>query len=455
MKHKYRWGLLLIGSCYFYMYFIPIYIVILAVTIVIDYFAGILIHNAEGNKKKKFLIISIVANIGVLAFFKYYGFLNENISLILTQFNIRSPLPNLSFLLPVGLSFHTFQAMSYTIEVYKGKQKPERHFGYYALYVMYFPQLVAGPIERPQNMLHQFHKNHLFNWHRFLHGSQLMLWGFFKKVVVADRLAVYILQGFAETNPWFHFVSAVFFSFQIYCDFSGYSDIAAGSSKIMGIELMQNFNKPYQAKTISGFWSRWHISLSTWFKDYLYIPLGGNKNGEWKKMRNLGLVFLISGLWHGASWTFVFWGGLHAVFTLAESIILKNTWVSTIGKLFINKLTVFLCVTFAWIFFRINNFSMAYMTCVSAKDGLLNFVSDLFRYNFFEELTRYQLLTFSTPDKAICGFALLALLLGDRLFDLYKEKLNGNRQIFFFVILSTIIAVFGYSNNEQFIYFQF
>ncbi|MFN7690422.1 MAG: MBOAT family O-acyltransferase, partial [Bacteroidota bacterium] len=271
--------------------------------------------------------------------------MNENISLLLTQFNIRSPLPNLSFLLPVGLSFHTFQAMSYTIEVYKGKQKPERHFGYYALYVMYFPQLVAGPIERPQNMLHQFHKNHLFNWHRFLHGSQLMLWGFFKKVVVADRLAVYILQGFAETNPWFHFVSAVFFSFQIYCDFSGYSDIAAGSSKIMGIELMQNFNKPYQAKTISGFWSRWHISLSTWFKDYLYIPLGGNKNGEWKKMRNLGLVFLISGLWHGASWTFVFWGGLHAVFTLAESIILKNTWVSKIGKLFINKLTVFLCVT--------------------------------------------------------------------------------------------------------------
>jgi D-alanyl-lipoteichoic acid acyltransferase DltB (MBOAT superfamily) len=161
------------------MYFIPIYIVILAVTIVIDYFAGILIYNARGNKKKKFLVLSIVANLGVLAFFKYYGFLNENISLLLTQFNIRSPLPNLSFLLPVGLSFHTFQAMSYTIEVYKGNQKPERHFGYYALYVMYFPQLVAGPIERPQNMLHQFHTNHLFNWHRFLHGSQLMLWVFF------------------------------------------------------------------------------------------------------------------------------------------------------------------------------------------------------------------------------------------------------------------------------------
>lgn len=437
------------------MFFIPVYILILAFTILIDYWAAIAIANANGKKRKIFLVLSLIANIGVLVFFKYYIFLNENISLLLTQFNLRSPLPNLSFLLPVGLSFHTFQAMSYTIEVYKGNQKPEKHAGYYALYVMYFPQLVAGPIERPQNMLHQFHTPHQFNWERCMHGAQLMLWGFFKKVVVADRLSVYVQQSYAETNPWFHFVAAVFFSFQIYCDFSGYSDIASGSSKIMGIELMQNFNKPYHANSINNFWSRWHISLSTWFKDYLYIPLGGNKNGEWRRIRNVVIVFLISGLWHGASWTFVFWGALHAAFTLAEWIISKNNLLSSISKLLVNRLSVFLLVTFAWIFFRINEFSVALKTCISAKDGLLTFVSDLFQYNFFEQITHYRLLTFSTPEKALCGFAIVALMLGDRLFDLYKQKLNGNRQLFFFVILTVVIAVFGYSSNEQFIYFQF
>ena len=274
IPHKYRWFLLLASSCYFYMAFVPIYILILGFTIVIDYFAGILIENTKGKKKRLFLIASLIANIGVLAVFKYYNFLNDNLNILLHGIGYQNPIPHLSILLPIGLSFHTFQAMSYTIEVYHGKQKAERHFGIYSLYVMFYPQLVAGPIERPQNLLHQFYEKHYFDYQRVTDGLKLMAWGLFKKVIIADRLATVVDNVY--NNPLEHtglsfIIATIFFSFQIFCDFSGYSDMAIGAAQVMGFKLMKNFDRPYHSKSIHEFWGRWHISLSTWFKDYLIL----------------------------------------------------------------------------------------------------------------------------------------------------------------------------------------
>ncbi len=311
VPHKYRWLLLLLSSCYFYMCFIPVYILILGFTIVVDYFAGIFLEIKNTAKRKYFLIASLIANIGVLAVFKYYNFINENLTIILHGTGFHNPIPYLSILLPIGLSFHTFQAMSYTIEIYRGNLKAERHFGIYALYVMFYPQLVAGPIERPQNLIHQFYEKHIFDYQRITDGLKLMAWGLFKKVVIADRLAILVNQVY--DNPTNYkglplIFATIFFSFQIFCDFSGYSDMAIGAAKVMGFKLMTNFNRPYSSKSISEFWKRWHISLSTWFRDYLYISFGGNRVSIPRWYFNLFFVFLVSGLWHGAKWTFVIWG---------------------------------------------------------------------------------------------------------------------------------------------------
>src|SRR3984885_7919477 len=319
LPYNKRWILLLAASCYFYMAFIPIYILILGFTIVVDYFAGIYIENASGRRRKLFLVFSLIANIGVLAVFKYYNFINHNFSFLLQGFGLTNPIPYLSILLPIGLSFHTFQAMSYTIEVYRGKQKAERHFGIYSLYVMYFPQLVAGPIERPQNLLHQFHEKHRFDAERIQSGLTLALWGLFKKVVVADSLSIYVdaVYGASSHHSGATLLLATyFFAFTIYCDFSGYTDIARGVSRVYGIELMKNFDAPYFTLAIAEFWSRWHISLSTWFREYVYIPLGGNRVTLGRNFANLFFVFMLSGLWHGANWTFIVWGALHGAYLI-------------------------------------------------------------------------------------------------------------------------------------------
>jgi len=371
LPHKYRWFLLLAASCYFYMAFIPVYILILGFTIVIDYFAGIFLENTEGKRRKYWLIASLIANTGVLAVFKYYNFLNDNLSAILNTAGYKNMIPHLGIILPIGLSFHTFQAMSYTIEVYRGNQKAERNFGIYSLYVMFYPQLVAGPIERPQNLLHQFYEKHEFDYVRIVEGLKLMLWGFFMKLVVADRLAIYVNAVY--NNPEHHtgatfIIATVFFAFQIYCDFAGYSNIAIGAAKVMGFKLMTNFNRPYFAASISEFWKRWHISLSTWFKDYLYISLGGNRVSIPRWYFNLFFVFAVSGLWHGANWTFIVWGALNG-FYLVFAIVTER-WRKMIGNtLFINRLPKIhkgfqILITFsltciAWVFFRANSFEDA------------------------------------------------------------------------------------------------
>ena len=301
------------------MAFIPVYIVILACTILVDYMAGIAIERSEGQRKRLFLIVSLASNIGFLAFFRYFGFLNDNMALLARLIHWNYPLTALHILLPIGLSFHTFQAMSYTIEVYRGNQKAEKHLGIFALFVMFYPQLVAGPIERPQNLIHQFHEKHIIEYQSVVDGLKLMAWGLFKKVVIADRLA--LLVNVVYNNPTAYtgltlIVATVFFAYQIYCDFSGYSDMAVGAAQVMGFKLTNNFYRPYFSKSIAEFWRRWHISLSTWFRDYLYISLGGNRVSKARWHFNILLTFLISGLWHGANWTYIFWGALNGTYLL-------------------------------------------------------------------------------------------------------------------------------------------
>ena len=371
LPFRFRWALLLAASCFFYMAFVPWYILILAFTIVIDYFAGILIDKAAGARRKLILGLSIASNVGILSVFKYFDFFNANIASLAQWLHWNYSIGALELLLPIGLSFHTFQALSYTMEVYRGHQKPERHFGIYALYVMFYPQLVAGPIERPQNLLPQFHREHRFDYQRVVDGLKLMLLGFFKKVVIADNLAPDVNRVYASPEHYAGLpliIATVFFAYQIYCDFSGYSDIARGAARVMGFELMVNFRQPYLAASITDFWRRWHISLSTWFRDYLYIPLGGNRGTRMQCFRNVLIVFLVSGLWHGANWLFVIWGGLHGIYFLVSSwtraLRERAAAVSGLARMpalrrGFGVVGTFALVTFAWIFFRAKTFADA------------------------------------------------------------------------------------------------
>ncbi|MDB4881892.1 MAG: D-alanyl-lipoteichoic acid biosynthesis protein DltB [Gemmatimonadetes bacterium] len=364
LPHRWRGAMLLLASCLFYMAFVPAYIVILFVTILIDYVAGIRIEASAGPRRRLWLIVSIVSTCAVLFIFKYFDFFNESAAVAARAMGMAYAIPALHLLLPVGLSFHTFQSLSYVIEVHAGRQRAERDFGLYALYVMFYPQLVAGPIERPQNLLHQFREEHRFEYDRVVAGLQLMAWGLVKKVVVADRLAdlanrVYDSpRQFTGLPLW---LGTIAFAFQIYCDFSGYSDIAIGSAQVMGFTLMKNFDRPYTARSVSEFWRRWHISLSTWFRDYVYVPLGGNRAARPRWLANLFITFLVSGLWHGARWTFVVWGALHGAYLVASllSADARTRLRTALGAERHPSLVAawqigvtFSLVTVAWVFFR-------------------------------------------------------------------------------------------------------
>ena len=467
LPHRFRWALLLAASCFFYMFFKAVYILILFFTIVIDYYAGIWIEESNSHKRRKFfLILSLIANIGVLVVFKYFNFLNDNISGLANLFGFQNNIPYLSILLPIGLSFHTFQAMSYTIEVYRGNQKAERHFGIYSLYVMFYPQLVAGPIERPQNILHQFYQKHSFDYERVTSGLKLMAWGLFKKMVIADRLSVMV--DYVYNDPSNHtglplVLATLFFSFQIYCDFSGYSDIAIGSAQVMGFRLMDNFNRPYFSKSIGEFWRRWHISLSTWFRDYLYIPLGGSRVAKWKKQRNLFIVFLVSGLWHGASWNFIIWGALHGTFSLIENYTqsFQDKFYSAIGvknrKVLYDTLrilVVFVLVTFAWIFFRATTLTDAAYIIKHSFLALINPAS--YKAIFTDAI-------FLGQDKWYFAITIFAVLFMEFIHMIQRHKsirhmlaskpLLIRWGVYFSFILSIIF--FGKFDSGNFIYFQF
>jgi alginate O-acetyltransferase complex protein AlgI len=475
LPHRWRWFHLLMASCVFYMYFIPVYILILIFTIVIDYIAGILIENASGRRRKMFLVMSIVANVGVLGLFKYYNFFIANINEFWHGASTSSfSLPLLNIILPIGLSFHTFQAMSYTIEVYRKNYPAERHFGIYALYVMFYPQLVAGPIERPQNILHQFHVKKHFDYYNVTDGLKQMMWGMFKKVVIADRLVKFTEPVFNhphDYSPLVLLLGSIFFSFQIFCDFSGYSDIAIGCAKVMGFRLMINFNKPYQSRDVSEFWRRWHISLSSWFKDYLYISLGGNRVSIPRWYFNLFFVFLVSGFWHGANWTFIVWGALHG-FYLIFAIVTKtararmNTWsgITRIPWLFTltQVLITYSLVTFAWIFFRANSIKEAFYIA-GKMPAALGTIGELIVKGHFS--FRYLQETVGTvpvyQSDIILSFLLIFFLEAVQLFQrryniltLLKKRPIYQRWAVYYVMLMVIIF-FGVYENRQFIYFQF
>lgn len=367
LPHKYRWMLLLAASLLFYMWWsAPLFFLILFTTVV-SWICSLVIEKTDDPKKKKLcLTLTLITSLGVLFFFKYYNFLAGTAMSIGALFGAEFD-ATLQLILPVGISFYTFQTLSYAIDVYRGDIKTEHHFGYYFLFVTFFPQLVAGPIERPDNLLPQLYKERKWNWDDAVAGGKRMLAGFFKKIVVADLLATYVnaVYNSPETSTGLGIVVAsAMFAVQIYCDFSGYTDIAIGCARMMGIHLMQNFNRPYSAKTIKEFWARWHISLSTWFRDYLYIPLGGNRCAPARRWLNVMIVFLVSGLWHGAAWTFVLWGFLHGAYQLIGGLTLKKRqelcekWHinrESSGFRFYQQALTCVLVTFAWIFFRANS----------------------------------------------------------------------------------------------------
>lgn len=367
---KYNWVMLLAASYYFYLTWKWQLIYLIVFTTVVSFVSGIVISRAQKKSTKKlFLVLTLTVCLGVLFFYKYFNFLSTSVTGIINALGGNVKDFTLDLILPVGISFYTFQTLSYVIDVYRGTTPVETHFGYYALYVSFFPQLVAGPIERPENLLPQLKAEHKLEAANAAGGLRKMILGYFKKVVVADLFATYVVNVYSDVgnaNGFTVLVATVLFAVQIYCDFSGYTDIAIGCAEIMGIKLMQNFNRPYTAKSIKEFWGRWHISLSSWFKDYIYIPLGGNRVSRFRNCLNIMIVFLVSGLWHGAAWTFVVWGVLHGLYQVIGKFTFRprnKMWekigISPDGKLVgaIRTFNTFMLAAFAWIFFRANSFA--------------------------------------------------------------------------------------------------
>ncbi len=460
LPHKARWVLLLAASYYFYMAWRPEYIVLIIFSTLIDYFAGIMIEkNAEKRIRRALLLLSLVSNLGLLFVFKYFNFFNQEAGKIFELVTQKEyPIAALRLLLPIGISFYTFQTLSYTIDVYRGRKKAEKHLGYFALYVTFFPQLVAGPIERSDRLLPQLRMKHSFDYQNTAGAILRICWGFFKKVVIADRVAVIVntvygdLPSFTGAYLW---TATLGFALQIYCDFSAYSDIAIGSAGLLGIDLMENFKVPYLSKSISEFWSRWHISLSTWFRDYLYIPIGGNRvDKKWKLYRNLMIVFVVSGLWHGAAWTFLIWGSLHGIYLVCERLIEKARQKRNRPPLraAVTIPFTFFLVLVAWVFFRAENISdAAYVFTHLTPANLGIFTDGALLYKLGLDKKELVLL-----------FASSVWLIITDWFRWRKDDHQLIKGTFYqgaaSVLLAVFILIFGYYGAveaSEFIYFQF
>ncbi len=467
ISYKYRWILLLMASYYFYMSWNPKYMILILTSTLITYLSGISIGNTNDKQKKKlYLILSLISNLGILFIFKYYNFSVDSINSILEVLNIKMGIPNLKLLLPVGISFYTFQALSYSMDVYRDKIKPEKHFGIYALYVSFFPQLVAGPIERTEQLLPQFKQTFHFEYKRVTDGLKLMAWGMFKKVVIADRLSILVNQVYGNPTEYAGIpliIATVFFAFQIYCDFSGYSDIAIGAAQVMGFKLMDNFKRPYFSKSISEFWKRWHISLSTWFKDYLYISLGGNRVSKWRLYFNLFITFTISGLWHGANWTYVIWGalnGFYLVFAIWTKDIRENI-ANIIGlskypkiRKYWQVFVTFSLICFAWIFFRAKNLSEAWYIVTHLFTGMENIVSVKYLKDNISGLGLSKI-EFLIAILSIMFMEFVHLVQRHyKIRHMLSEKPIWFRWSMYYAIILGIIF-FGVFGKNDFIYFQF
>lgn len=375
IPHRGRHYFLLAASYYFYMCWNPKYALLMLTSTVITYLSGLLLEHAEGigeeqrrvRRKKLYVALSFISNLGILFFFKYFDFALDSANRILGAFGVTLVNPAFDVMLPVGISFYTFQALSYTVDVYRREIYAEKNFVKYALFVSFFPQLVAGPIERSKNLLRQISVRHTFSFEKMRSGLIRMIFGYFQKVVLADNIAILVSQVYDHYPNYGGteiLVATLLFAVQIYCDFGGYSNIAIGAARVMGFELMENFNAPYLADSVADFWRRWHISLSTWFRDYLYIPLGGNRKGKIRKYVNLMIVFLTSGLWHGASWHFVIWGGLNGLYQVAGSVLkplrdrLAETFLvnrQALSHRILKIISTFALIDLSWIFFRANS----------------------------------------------------------------------------------------------------
>ena len=468
LPKKFRWALLLFSSYFFYMCWKPEYIVLILTSTCIDYFAAIGIAQTDRRSRKRLLLItSLATNLGLLFAFKYFNFFSHSLGTLATALGADWTPLAINVLLPVGISFYTFQTLSYTIDVYKGIRPPERHFGYFALYVSFFPQLVAGPIERSDRLIPQLKKTHVFNFDRMVHGGRQILWGFFKKVVIADNLA--IIVNTVYHNPQSHdglslITATLCFAFQIYCDFSGYSDIAIGTARLMGIELMENFRMPYFSKSIGEFWRRWHISLSTWFRDYVYIPLGGNRVKKGQYYLNLFATFLLSGLWHGANWTFVLWGALHGSYMVIGEMTKKTrNGISRIIGLpkiprlyhFFQMAITFCLVCFAWIFFRANTIGDAWFIIRHLFYNIEKIQSPSYIVNTLVGVG------FNTVTLMGCILS-VGLLQWVDIISLKKDffcRLDQHsrfaRWSFYYFVLFMIFTIGVFYDASQFIYFQF
>ena len=452
-------NILIVAASYlFYGWWDYRFLSLILFSTIVDYSVGIGLLKQENITKRKILLwTSILVNLGFLGFFKYYNFFLDNFITAFSFFGTEIKANSLNIILPVGISFYTFQTLSYSIDVYKRKLEPTKDFIAFSAFVSFFPQLVAGPIERARNLLPQFYKKRTFDYSKAVDGMRQILWGLFKKIVIADNCAVFADQIFNNSHDYSGstlVLGAIFFAFQIYGDFSGYSDIAIGTARLFGFNLMQNFAFPYFSRDIAEFWRRWHISLSTWFRDYLYIPLGGSRGTNYFKIRNVFIIFLVSGFWHGANWTFIVWGGLNALYFLPIMLLNKNkinTDVVAQGK-YLPSVREVLCMTLtfslttiAWIFFRAEDIHHA-----------ISYLSNIIHPSI---LTLPELIT----PKIEMLYTLLCILILLLIEWRNREKTHGldinsynkkNRWIHYFIIIIMIIT-FGSFNQNSFIYFQF
>lgn len=446
--------LLLVSSYYFYACWDYRFLFLLFFSTFLDYFTAIKISDSNNEKVKTFWFwLSISVNLGFLGFFKYYNFFITSFQELFSNFGINIDPWTLKIILPVGISFYTFHGLSYVIDIYKGRIKAEKNFVDYSVFVSFFPLLVAGPIERATHLLPQIKKARIFSYAKSVDGLRQILWGLFKKIVIADQCAEHanlIFNNHEDYGSIGLILGAIMFAFQIYGDFSGYSDIALGTARLFGVELLRNFAFPYFSRDIAEFWRRWHISLSTWFKDYLYIPLGGSKGGTWMRVRNTFIIFLVSGFWHGANWTFIVWGFLNALFIMPSiifntnrnnlEIVAQNSKLPNLRELF-SIVSTFALTTFAWIFFRSLNIAQA-----------INYIIGIFSFQTNKAELHFR------GDLILCIviFFLIEWIGRREQFALAKFGLNWNkniRLIFYFILIITLFWFGG--KEQQFIYFDF
>ncbi len=444
---------LLIASYFFYGWWDYRFLALIAASTLVDYFIGKFLQKTENETQRKILLIlSLVFNLGLLGFFKYYNFFIESWINSWANLGVEMHLSSLNIILPVGISFYTFQTLSYTIDVYRRKIEPTLNIINFSVFVAFFPQLVAGPIERAKHLLPQFSKKRIFKEERAISGIHLILWGLFKKIVIADSCAIYvnaIFNDYENMNSVTLLLGAFYFTFQIYGDFSGYSDIAIGTGRLFGFDLMRNFNFPYFSRNIAEFWRRWHISLSTWFRDYLYIPLGGSRGSKWQQVRNVFIIFLVSGFWHGANWTFVIWGGLHALFFLPLLLgdqnrkhlnqVAENKLLPSFREL-LQMLFTFGLTCFAWIFFRADSLGDA-----------VNFIKRIFTdLNF--GLQYLSIERYNVEMLLIIGIFVLLEWFHRNL----EHPFSGSfKWVKIIVIILMLLTLGVYSEQQEFIYFQF